>query len=164
MPNSLTGRKAIVVTVSDRCSAGTQVDLSGPAVAETLRAAGMDILAIRVVADEREAIAALLLSCSSEAALVMTTGGTGLAPRDVTPEATAEVCERLVPGLAERIRAEGVKETPFAALGRGLCGARGKCLIINLPGSPRGAVNAAHAVLPLLEHALDLLNGQTQHG
>lgn len=94
---------------------------------------------------------------------MLTTGGTGLAPRDVTPEATLAVCERLAPGLAELIRADGAKHTPFAALSRGVCGTLGATLVINLPGSPAGAESSLRAVLALLPHALDLLNGHTAH-
>ena len=95
---------------------------------------------------------------------IVTTGGTGIAARDVTPEATVAVCDRLISGVAERMRAEGVKKTPFAALSRGVCGVRGRALILNLPGSPAGAVESLEAVADLIPHAIDLLSGKTQHG
>jgi molybdopterin adenylyltransferase len=154
----------MVITASDRCFAGTQVDVSGPAVERLLVEAGVKVVEVRVVADEREEIAAVLREAAGRVALVVTTGGTGLAARDVTPEATMEVCERMVPGVAELIRQEGTRETPFAALGRGVCGVAGSCLIVNLPGSPAGATSSLRAVLPLLGHALDLLAGATAHG
>jgi molybdopterin adenylyltransferase len=161
--SSLAGRRAVVITVSDRCSAGEQGDVSGPAVVKLLQEAGIDHADLLVVPDEQEQISALLRSACSRADLVVTTGGTGLAVRDVTPEATLAVCERLVPGLAETMRQDGLKHTAYAALGRGVCGVCGKALMLNLPGSPAGAKSSLLAVMPLLGHALDLLAGQSEH-
>ena len=158
---NLIGRRAIVLTISDRCFAGTQTDVSGPAVERVLAASGAEIIAVQVVPDERGEIAAAMREAAAGVALVVTTGGTGLAARDVTPEATLDVCERLVPGLAELIRQDGARHTPFAALGRGICGVCGNALILNLPGSPAGAESSLLAVLGLLPHALDLLAGAT---
>lgn len=160
----LTGRSAVVITASDRSAAGVRPDISGPVVAALLRDAGADVIGIQIVPDDRDAIEAALREAVTQAALVVTTGGTGLALRDVTPEATLAVCDRLVPGLAELIRSEGVKQTRLAPLTRGVCGIAGRSLIINLPGSPAGAENALRTVLPLVPHALDLLAGQTDHG
>lgn len=160
---SLAGRSAIVFTISDRCFAGMQKDLSGPALAELLQAAGAAPVTTCTVSDDLAGLVAALRESASRAALIITTGGTGLAPRDNTPEATLAVAERLVPGLAELIRQQGARETPFAALGRGVCGVAGSCLLINLPGNPAGAVASLQAVLPLLPHALDLLAGETRH-
>ena len=160
---TLAGRKAIVITASDRCAAGTRIDVSGPAVARVLAQAGAQVLASRIVPDDRDALIAALREAASAAQLVITTGGTGLAPRDVTPEATLAICERLVPGLAELIRSEGMRQTPFAALGRGVCGVCQGALIVNLPGSPAGAESSLRALLPLLPHALELLAGNTEH-
>jgi molybdenum cofactor synthesis domain-containing protein len=160
---SLAGRTAIVITVSDRCSAGTQTDLSGPALVRILSDAGAAVIHTLTLPDELDQLTPALRVAASQASLLLTTGGTGLAPRDITPEATLAVSTRLVPGLAELIRQEGAHHTPFAALGRGICVALGNSLILNLPGSPRGAASSLRAVLPLLPHALDLLAGQTEH-
>jgi molybdopterin adenylyltransferase len=163
-PLPLTGRTCVVLTVSDRCFAGTQTDLSGPTVVKLLTEAGAEVPgAARIMPDEQGDITAALREAAQQASLVVTTGGTGLAARDVTPEATLAVCDRLVPGLAELIRQDGALHTPFAALGRGVCGTLGQTLIVNLPGSPSGAESSLRAVLPLLPHALDLLAGNTSH-
>jgi molybdopterin adenylyltransferase len=166
-PAPLAGRTAIVITVSDRCFAGTQTDLSGPALANLLTTAGAHLLETLTLPDELDHLTATLRESATRANLVLTTGGTGLAPRDITPEATLAICDRLVPGLAELIRQTGAHHTPYAALSRGLCGIvshpTGHALLLNLPGSPRGAESSLRAVLPLLPHALDLLAGNTEH-
>ena len=154
---------AAVLTVSDSCARGERADLSGLAVAEALRKRKFSIVGTEIVSDEQSAIQKAILYWTVEARLVVTTGGTGIAERDVTPEATRSVCERLLEGVAERMRSEGAKKTPFAALSRGVCGVRGRVLILNLPGSPKGAVESLESVVELLPHALQLLSGDTRH-
>jgi len=156
-------KTAAVLTVSDSSSIGQRKDVSGPAVVHELEAAGFKVVHSSVLPDERDAIAARLIECSEVTRLVVTTGGTGIAARDVTPEATLAVIERRIPGIEERMRLEGAKKTPFAALSRGICGVRGKTLLLNLPGSPAAAIESLEAVIGILPHALDLLDGKTDH-
>lgn len=155
--------RAAILTVSDSCFRGEREDLSGPAVAGVLEEFGLETAPPEVVPDERVAIEDALRRAAGRARLVVTTGGTGVGPRDVTPEATRAVCDRLLDGVSERMRAVGLSETPYAALSRAVCGTLGSTLILNLPGSPRGAVTSLKAVLPVVRHALDLLAGDTAH-
>ena len=153
----------VVVTVSDSSSRGEREDRSGPAVAQFLEKLHFKVVSREIVSDDSIKIQNLLIRLSREVRLIVTTGGTGIAPRDVTPEATIAVCDRLLPGVAELMRAEGVKKTRFASLSRGVCGVRGRALVLNLPGSPKGAVESLEAVAGLIPHALDLLSGKTEH-
>ena len=146
-----------MITVSDRCAAGSRDDLSGPAVDALLKANGFVIMGRCIVADEQPAIEDALRQAARPGRLVVTTGGTGLTLRDVTPEATRAVCTRLLDGLSEKMRADGLKETQFAVLSRGVCGLVDQALVVNLPGAPRGAVTSLVAILPVLHHALRLL-------
>jgi molybdopterin adenylyltransferase len=155
---------AAIMTISDSAHQGKREDLSGPAVVAELKAAGFRIARTIVVPDEQDQIQDALKACSQQARLVVTVGGTGIAARDVTPEATLAVVDRVVPGIAERMRALGVLKTPLAALSRGICGVLGQTLILNLPGSPKAAVESLQAVLDVLPHALELLSGNTGHG
>ena len=154
---------AAVVTVSDSCARGQREDLSGPAVAQVLQKLHFSVAVRKVVPDDSIQIQNLLIRLAREVQFVVTTGGTGIAARDVTPEATVSVCDRLLDGVAERMRSEGSKKTLFAALSRGVCGVRGRALILNLPGSPAGAVESLEAVAALVPHAIELLSGRTEH-
>jgi molybdopterin adenylyltransferase len=157
-------KTAAVLTISDSSHIGKREDASGPAIVRELETANFKVIHTSVLPDEKDAIAARLIECSELTRLVVTTGGTGIAARDVTPEATLAVIERRVSGIEERMRQEGAKKTPFAALSRGVCGVRGKTLFLNLPGSPAAAVESLQAVIGILPHALDLLDGRTDHG
>jgi len=159
-PEALT---AAVLTVSDSSARGERADLSGPAVAQILQQKEFTVITTEIVADDQPAIQEAIIRLAGKARLVVTTGGTGIAARDVTPEATRAVCSRLLEGVAERMRFEGSKKTPLAALSRGLCGVHEKSLVLNVPGSPRGAAESLEAVVDLLPHALELLSGNTKH-
>jgi molybdenum cofactor synthesis domain-containing protein len=151
-----------VVTVSDRSYAGERDDSSGPEVAAALPEERFSVIRRALVPDDRAAIANELRRCVQEyAALVLTTGGTGFAPRDVTPEATLDVIERRADGLAEAMRAASMTKTRYAALSRAVCGIAGRTLIVNLPGSPAGARECLEAILPVLPHALKLVGSAT---
>jgi len=156
-------RTAAVLTVSDSSARGERADISGPATADLLRQDGFDVTHQEIVPDDQATIESALVRLSEQAQLIVTTGGTGIAARDVTPEATRAVCSKLIDGIPERMRSEGLRQTPFAVLSRGVCGVRGHSLILNLPGSPSGAVESLRAVLHILPHAIDLLAGETGH-
>jgi molybdenum cofactor synthesis domain-containing protein len=156
---------AAVLTISDSVSAGTRADRSGPAVRERLEQLGWSVSVMEAIPDETSEIAARLstLADGGQVSAIFTTGGTGVAPRDVTPEATRTVIDREIPGLGELMRASGRQATPLAVLSRSVAGTRGRVLIVNLPGSPKGAVESLDAIVELVPHVLELLRGRTEH-
>jgi len=157
--------QAAVVTISDSASAGTRADRSGPAVRERLEQLGWNVPVAEAIPDEAAVISARLaaLADSGAVAAIFTTGGTGIAARDVTPEAARAVLDREIPGFGELMRARGRESTALATLSRSLAGTRGRVLIVTLPGSPRGAVESLNAIVELVPHVLELLAGQTGH-
>jgi molybdenum cofactor biosynthesis protein B len=155
-------KRALVITASDRVNEGTRQDTSGAGIGERLEALGFTVQRA-VLPDERAALAHVLKTSSSAHELIVTTGGTGLTPRDVTPEATRDAIDYEVPGLAEAMRAAGRRSTPLADLSRGVVGVIGRTLVVNLPGSPKGAIESLTAIEPVLDHALETLAGPFDH-
>jgi molybdopterin adenylyltransferase len=153
--------KAAILTISDSCAAGKRKDESGPAVEKALIENGVEVCERKIVADEHDKIVGALKHFSDSAGVdvIFTTGGTGVGPRDVTPEATEAACQRMVPGIGEMIRARGLEKTRNAALSRGVAGIRGSTLIVNLPGSPKGARESLETVIDVLPHAIEMLRG-----
>jgi molybdenum cofactor synthesis domain-containing protein len=154
-----------ILTVSDAGARGEREDRSGAAIAQWSRQRGYAVIAHVVVPDETDRIATQLIDWSNESRInvILTTGGTGLSPRDVTPEATLAVLDREAPGIAEALRSAGLRDTPFAALSRGVAGTRGSALIVNLPGSLGGVTDGLAVLAPLVEHVVNLLHGHTEH-
>ena len=156
------GYSAAVITISDKGSLGLREDVSGPLLGELLREAGAEIAHYAIVPDEVEQIRDLIIQLADEQSveLIVTTGGTGLAPRDVTPEATMQVIDRDIPGLSEVLRMEGYEKTPLAVISRGVSGSRGRTLIINLPGNPKAVREGMEVLAPILPHTLQMLRGE----
>jgi molybdenum cofactor synthesis domain-containing protein len=158
--------RTAIVTVSDSVAAGMREDRSGAVLRARVEAQGWQVTAQEIVPDDVDRIANVLtrLADSGQVSLILTTGGTGIAARDVTPEAARTVIVREIPGVGEMMRAEGRKLTPFAALSRSMAGVRGRVLIVGLPGSPKGALESLDAIVQLIPHIIDLIEGRTGHG
>jgi molybdenum cofactor synthesis domain-containing protein len=158
-----------ILTLSDRSASGERADVSGPALADLIRAQGWSVAKQEILPDDESTICATLIQWADhgQVDLILTTGGTGFSPRDVTPEATSAVIRRDAPGLAEAMRAESLKKTPHAMLSRAVAGIRGRTLIVNLPGSPKGALENLQTILPVIPHAVQLLiddpNSEASH-
>ncbi len=150
--------RVAVITLSDRSAAGEREDLSGAAIIESASKIGADVIEKKILPDEKNLLSEELIRLTDQLSveLIFTTGGTGLGPRDVTPEATIAVIDRRIPGMEEAMRRAGSENTPYAMLSRGVCGMRGKTIIINLPGSPKGVRESLNAILPVLRHAVEL--------
>ena len=157
--------RAVVITVSDACSRGEREDASGAALVQLLNGIGAEIVESKILSDDLESLVEALKEFAEreDVNLIVTTGGTGLGPRDNTPEATQQIIEREAPGIAEAIRAESLKATPMAMISRGVCGVRAGTLIINLPGSPKAVKESFAVIAPVLSHAIDLIEGRTSH-
>lgn len=159
----MASRSAAVVTVSDSVSQGLATDSSGPAAVAALEDLGFSVSRTMVVPDGIESVSEALVELADDVSLVVTTGGTGLAPRDLTPEATRSVIDREVQGLSEAMRSETFGRFPFGKLSRGVCGLRGRCLIVNLPGSPKAVVEGLAVIGPVLAHAVDVASEEIGH-
>ena len=157
--------RSVVITVSDACARGEREDASGAALVELLEKIGASIVDRRVVSDDLDPLVELLRQCAarSDVNLILTTGGTGLGPRDNTPEATRRIIEREAPGISEAMRVETLKQTPMAMISRGVSGVCSSTLVINLPGSPKAVRESFAVIKPVLPHAIDLLAGKTEH-
>ncbi len=154
--------RTAVITLSDKGSRGEREDLSGPAIKEIVKKIGAEVEFYEIIPDEKELIKERLIACCSRADLVLTTGGTGLSPRDVTPDATLEVIDREVPGIAEAMRSGGMKSTNRSMLSRAVAGVRGQTLIINMPGSPKAIKECLEIILDVIPHAVDKIRGSTE--